>query len=147
MIKGVVNDLIHASTEQESYTCVRRQLAIIFDGSQFLWKKFCKYAHQEYLIEQEQRPTFNETIDRSLSLHNGRYLMLIGENESIFDYVERYINATQKPIQTLIGSSLTDDLIAGTTYSEQYNRKVLMDIILHAETNATLIMRRMDHIY
>ncbi|CAF2744911.1 unnamed protein product [Rotaria sp. Silwood2] len=92
LIKGVVNDLVHASTEQESYTCVRRQLAIhfygIFDGSQFLWKKFCKYAHQEYLIEHEQRPTFNQMIDRSLSLHNSRYLMLIGENENIFNYVE-----------------------------------------------------------
>ncbi|CAF2907340.1 unnamed protein product [Rotaria sp. Silwood2] len=151
LIKGVVNDLINASTEQESYACVRRQLAInfdgIFDGSQFLWKNFCKYSHQEYLIEQEQPPTFNQMIDRSLSLHNGRYLMLIGENESMFDYVERYINAKQKSIQTLIGSSLTDDFIAGTTYSELYNRRILMDIILHAETNVTLIMRRMDHIY
>ncbi|CAF1321963.1 unnamed protein product [Rotaria sordida] len=151
LIKGVVNDLIHASTEQESYTSVRRQLGInfdgIFDGSQFLWKRFCKYACQECLIEQEQPPTFNQMIDRSLSLHNGRYLMLIGANESMFDYVERYINAKQQSTRTLIGSSLTDDLITGTTYSEQYNRRVLMDIILYAETNVTLIIRRMDHIY
>ncbi|CAF1398652.1 unnamed protein product, partial [Rotaria sordida] len=151
LIKGVVNDLIHASTEQESYTSVRRQLGInfdgIFDGSQFLWERFCKYAHKEYLIEQEQSLTFNQMIDRSLSLHNGRYLMLIGENESMFNYVERYINAKQQSTRIIIGSSLTDDLIAGTTYSEQYNQRILMDIILHAETNVTLIMRRMNHIY
>ncbi|CAF5034109.1 unnamed protein product, partial [Rotaria sp. Silwood1] len=73
--------------------------------------------------------------------------MLIGESEIMLDYVERYIKRSQQSTLTLVGSSLPGDSIAGTTYSEQYNRRVLMDIVLHAETNITLIMRRMDHIY
>ncbi|CAF4873659.1 unnamed protein product, partial [Rotaria sp. Silwood1] len=56
-------------------------------------------------------------------------------------------SVNQQWTRTLIGSSLPGDSIAGTTYSEQYNRRVLMDIILHGETNITLMMRRMDHIY
>ncbi|CAF3755318.1 unnamed protein product [Rotaria sp. Silwood1] len=56
LIKEDVNGLIYTLTEQQSYTIVQRQLAIhfdgIFDGSQLLCKCLCKYANQEYLIEQ-----------------------------------------------------------------------------------------------
>lgn len=151
LIKGVVNDLIDASTKQNPYKIVRRQLAINFDGSfggsQFLWERFCEYIHRDHLIELEQSLTFTQIIDQSLSLRNRRYLMLIGDNESAFDYMERYMNTKCKSIRTLIGSSLSDDSIASTTYSEQYTQRVLMDIILFAETSTTLIMRQMDHIY
>ncbi|CAF3771360.1 unnamed protein product [Rotaria sp. Silwood1] len=151
LIKGVVNDLIHSTNYDESNSIVQRQIEInfgdIFDGSKFLWQRFCQYTNQEYLLEKETPLKLDQIIDRSLSLGNSRYLMLIGDSESAFDYVERYINRKQQSIRTLIGSSLIDDLVGGTTYNEQYNRRVLMDIILHAETSVTLIMRRMDNIY
>ena len=75
--------------------------------------------------------------------------MLIAENESVIDYVERYIIVKHQPppVRTLIGSCFSDDLISGTTYTEKYNYRVLMDIILYAETNVTLVMRRMGHLY
>ncbi|CAF4547985.1 unnamed protein product, partial [Rotaria magnacalcarata] len=151
LIKGVVSDMIHLSNVQEPKNIVRQQLAInfdgIFDGSQFLWEKFCHHAKYDEFVEVENPPIFTEMIAQSLTSRKGRYLMLIGENEIILDYVERYISKNKRSTQTLIGSSLPGDSIAGTTYSEQYNRRVLMDIVLHAETSITLIMRRMDHIY
>ncbi|CAF3763739.1 unnamed protein product, partial [Rotaria sp. Silwood1] len=151
LIKGVVNDLIHSTNYDESNSIVQRQIEInfgdIFDGSKFLWQRFCQYTNQEYLLEKETPLKLDQILERSLSLGNSRYLMLIGDSESAFDYVERYINRKQQSIRTLIGSSLIDDLVGGTTYNEQYNRRVLMDIILHAETSVTLIMRRMDNIY
>ncbi|CAF3682110.1 unnamed protein product [Adineta steineri] len=75
--------------------------------------------------------------------------MLIAENESVIDYVERYIIVKHQPpsVRTLIGSCFSGDLISGRTYTEQYNYRVLMDIILYAETNVTLVMRRMGHLY
>ncbi|CAF4270460.1 unnamed protein product, partial [Rotaria magnacalcarata] len=84
-----------------------------------------------------------------MSSRTGRYLMLIGENENVIDYAEHYIlkKFQPPPVRTLIGSSFSGDLIEGAVYTEQYNYRVLMDIILYAETPVTLIMRRMGHLY
>ena len=59
------------------------------------------------------------------------FLLLIGENESQFDYVQRYINIKHSSIstRTLIGSTLSDDYFSNKTYTEQYNTRILMDII------------------
>ncbi|CAF0809248.1 unnamed protein product [Rotaria sordida] len=153
LIKGVVNDLIKTKNNDERYKYIRQQLTInfdgILDGSQFMWNRFCEQIQSEHLIEQYKSPTFKELLDLRLTSRQGRYLMLIAENESIIDYVERYIIVKHQPppVRTLIGSCFSGDLISGTTYTEQYNYRVLMDIILYAETNVTLIMRRMGHLY
>ncbi|CAF3395094.1 unnamed protein product [Rotaria sp. Silwood1] len=153
LIKGVVNDLIKTENNDERYKCIRQQLIInfdgILDGSQFMWNRFCEQIQSEHLIEQYKSPTFKELLDLRLTSRQGRYLMLIAENESVIDYVERYIIVKHQPppVRTLIGSCFSGDLISGTTYTEQYNYRVLMDIILYAETNVTLIMRRMGHLY
>ena len=152
LIKGVVRDLTEAK-EQDQYESIRRQLKInfdgIFDGAEFMWKRFCHHTTRQHLETQYSSPIFKQLLDRSLTSRTGRYLMLIGENERVIDYVERYIIAKQQrsPIRTLIGSSLPGDLVSGTTYTEQYNYRLLMDIILHAETNVTLVMRQMGHLY
>ncbi|CAF3798071.1 unnamed protein product, partial [Rotaria sp. Silwood1] len=152
LIKGVVRDLAETK-EQDRYESIRRQLKInfdgIFDGAEFMWKRFCRHTTRQHLTTQYSSPTFKQLLDRSLTSRTGRYLMLIGENERAIDYVERYIIAKQQrsPVRTLIGSSLSGDLVSGTTYTEQYNYRLLMDIILHAETNVTLVMRQMGHLY
>ncbi len=153
LIKGVVNDLIKSENESDSYEYILRQLIINFDGilngSQFMWNRFCEHINRKHLIEQYKSPTFKQLLDQRLTSRHGRYLMLIAENESVIDYVERYILVKHQPppVRTLIGSCFSGDLISGRTYTEQYNYRVLMDIILYAETNVTLIMRRMGHLY
>ncbi|CAF1092976.1 unnamed protein product [Adineta steineri] len=153
LIKGVVNDLVKINDEYEAYECIRRQLIINFDGiydaSQFMWNRFCEHKRSEHLINQYKSPTFKQLLDQRLTSRQGRYLMLIAENESVIDYVERYIIVKHQPpsVRTLIGSCFSGDLISGRTYTEQYNYRVLMDIILYAETNVTLVMRRMGHLY
>ena len=153
LIKGVVYDLIRNENENQSYELILQQLIINFDGilngSHFMWNDFCEYINRKHLIEQYKTPTFKQLLDRQLTSRRGRYLMLIAENESVIDYVERYILVKHQtsPVRTIIGSSLSGDLLAGRTYSEQYNYRVLMDVILYAETNVTLIMRRMGHLY
>ncbi|CAF3343766.1 unnamed protein product [Rotaria socialis] len=153
LIKGVVNDLIQTQNDHEQYQYIRQQLIInfdgILDGSQFMWNCFCEYIQSTHLIEQYKAPTFKELLDLRLTSRHGRYLMLIADNESVIDYVERYIIVKHQPpsVRTLIGSCFSGDLISGTTYTEQYNYRVLMDIILYAETNVTLVMRRMGHLY
>ena len=77
--------------------------------------------------------------------------MLIADSESTMDYVERFIHLHQTKhkveVRTLVGSSFPGDLLSGDTYAEQYNYRILMDIILYAERNITLVMRQMGHLY
>ena len=151
LIKGIVRDLVETK-EQDRYESIRRQLKInfdgIFDGAEYMWQRFCHHTTRQHLTSQYSSPAFKQLLDRSLSSRTGRYLMLIAENERAIDYVERYIIAKHQtfPVRTLIGSSLSGDLVSGTTYTEQYNYRLLMDIILHAETNVTLVMRQMGHL-
>ena len=153
LIKGVVRDLLENEAQSSPYECILQQLVINFDGmlngSEYLWMHFCEHIHRIHLLQQFKPPTFKQLLDRRLTSRQGRYLMLIAENESVIDYVERYILVQQQSssVRTLIGSSFSGDLIAGQTYTEQYNYRVLMDVILYAETNVTLIMRRMRHLY
>ena len=152
LIKGIVRDLIE-NKEVDLYRSICQQLKVnfdgIFDGTEHMWPRFCQNILRQHLINQYSLPTFEQLLDRSLSSRTGRYLMLIGENERTIDYVERYIIAKQDipPVRTLIGSSLSGDLVSGTTYTEQYNYRLLMDIILYAETNVILMMRQMGHLY
>ena len=154
LIKGVVRELIQAKDTDDIYEKIRRQITInfdgSFDGSHYMWEHFCQHLNKMYLFERYRAsPTFNEVLDQCMQSRTGRYLMLIGENESVIDYAEQYIirKFQPPPVRTLIGSSFPGDLIEGTTYTEQYNYRVLMDIILYAENPVTLIMRRMGHLY
>ncbi|UJR36511.1 hypothetical protein I4U23_029232 [Adineta vaga] len=127
LIKGVVNDLIVSNNENESYEYIRRQLVINFDGiydaSQFMWNRFCEHLHCEHLIEQYRSPSFKQLLDLRLTSRQGRYLMLIAENEGVIDYVERYIIVKHQPpsVRTLIGSCFSGDFVS--------------------------VMRRMGHLY
>ncbi|CAF4915976.1 unnamed protein product [Rotaria sp. Silwood1] len=151
LIKGIFQETIQ--TREDPFTCVRRQLSVnfdgIFDGSNYMWEQFCQFIKRNYLINRHAAPKFKSLLDQCLTQRTGRYLMLIAENESAIDYVERYIitNYYSHTVRTLIGSCFSGDLVSGTTYTEQYNHRILMDIIPYAERSTTLIMRRMGHIY
>ncbi|CAF4479211.1 unnamed protein product [Rotaria sp. Silwood2] len=154
LIKGVIRELVQWKEDDDIYEKIRRQITVnfdgSFDGSHYMWEHFCQHLNKVYLYEQYKvSPTFNQILDQCMSSRTGRYLMLIGENESVIDYAEQYIiNKFQPPpVRTLIGSSFSGDLVEGTAYTEQYNYRVLMDIILYAETPVTLVMRRMGHLY
>ncbi|CAF3944692.1 unnamed protein product, partial [Rotaria sordida] len=155
LIKGIVHELMIMKNETNVYKIVRRQLKANFDGvldgSSLLWQNFCQYINKQNLCNEYLCPSFNLLLDQSLNARNGRYLMLIADSESTIDYVERFINIHQQKqnvgVRTLVGSSFPGDLLSGNTYAEQYNYRVLMDVILYAETNITLIMRQMGHVY
>ncbi len=155
LIKGIVRDLMKMKEKANIYEIIRRQLKVnfdgAFDGSVFLWQNFCEYIKKPDLVHEYARPSFNILLDQALTTRSGRYLMLIADSESTIDYVERFINAHQQKknisVRTLVGSSFPGDLLSENTYAEQYNYRVLMDIILYAETNVTLIMRQMGHLY
>ncbi|CAF0841320.1 unnamed protein product [Didymodactylos carnosus] len=157
LIKGIVNELTQAqidmSNENQLYEIIRKQLKINFDGvidgSLLMWKSFCEQMNREEAMDQYSVPTFKQLLDQSLHFRTGRYLMLISETESLIDYVERYINSLDmnKNVRTLIGSQMSGDLVSENTYTESYSYRALMDIILHAETSITLIMRQMGQLY
>ncbi|CAF4946885.1 unnamed protein product, partial [Rotaria socialis] len=48
------------------------------------------------IIAQYKCPPFNHLLDQTLRTRSGRYLMLIADNDSAIDYVERYINVHQQ---------------------------------------------------
>ncbi|CAF1231023.1 unnamed protein product, partial [Didymodactylos carnosus] len=135
LIKGVIQDAIQ--TQEDPYVCVRRQLSVDFDGI---------VDGSRYIYASSK---FKTLLDQCLTRRTGRYLMLIAEKESVIDYVERYIIAhhQSQPVRILIGSCSPGDLISGTTYTEQYNYRVLMDIILYVERNTRLVLHRMGHLY
>ncbi len=155
LIKGIVRDLISKKYGTNIYEIIRRQLKVNFDGvldgSFLLWQEFCQHMNQEHLFNQYNSPSFNSLLDQTLDTRTGRYLMLIADNESSIDYVECFIHLHQQKrnigVRTLVDSSFPGDLLEGNTYSEQYNYRVLMDVILYAETNVILIMRQMGHVY
>ncbi|CAF1340047.1 unnamed protein product [Adineta steineri] len=155
LIKGIVRDLMTAKNKADIYKIVRQQLKINFDGvldgSSLLWQHFCQYINKEILFNEYTCSSFDLLLDQTLNFRAGRYLMLIADSESAIDYVERFIYNNQEKrnigVRTLVGSSFRGDLLSGNTFAEQYNYRVLMDVILYAETNITLIMRQMGHVY
>ncbi|CAF0876681.1 unnamed protein product [Rotaria sordida] len=154
MMKSVVHDLVVPQQGQDLFECIRKHLKANFDGtwdaSEYMWEKFCEYIGQDNLIGRYKSVSkFDQILDQCLSARTGRYLMLISKNESVIDYAEQHIRSkyTRYPFRSLIGSSLSGDLFDGRTYTERYNYKVLMDVILYVETEVTLIMRRMGHLY
>ncbi|CAF1035564.1 unnamed protein product [Rotaria sordida] len=155
LIKGIARDITKLKDNDKLYEIIRKQLKInfdgIFDGSTFLWQQFCDYINKQNLIVEHTCPPFNYLLDQTLCNRSSRYLMLIADSDSVIDYVERYINVQQQKqkilVRTIVGSSFPGDLLSGNTYAEDYNYQVLMDIILYAETNITLIMRQMGHLY
>ncbi|CAF3742087.1 unnamed protein product [Rotaria sp. Silwood1] len=154
MMKSVVHDLVLSQQGQDLFECIRKHLKANFDGtwdaSEYMWENFCEHFGQDSLIGRYKSVSkFDQILNHCLSTRTGRYLMLIGKNESVIDYAEQHIRSiyAKYPHRSLIGSSLSGDLFDGHTYSERYNYKVLMDVILHVETKVTLIMRRMGHLY
>jgi hypothetical protein len=155
LIKGIAHDLLMTKKEANIYEIIRGQLKINFDGvldgSVPLWEGFCNQISRPDLYEEYVNPTFEVILDRTLENRSGRYLMLIANNDSVIDHAERFIATHQQKqniaVRTLTGSSLPGDLLPGDTYTEQYSDRVIMDIILYAETKVTLIMRQMGHIY
>ena len=154
LIKGIVHDMLEKEHEhRDLYKIIRYHLSInfsgIIDASTFMWSKLCKHTRKSHISTQYLHPTFGQLIDRRRSLCTGRFLMLISDNESSFDYIQRYINIKHPSVQThtIIGSTLTADFLSDATYNEQYNNRVLMDIILYAEKNVTLFLRGLGHLY
>ena len=154
LVKGIVRSFLQKNDKElDLYKIIRHHLSCNFDdiieGSKFMWPMFCEHMGQPDKIEQYPPPTFDQLLDHSLSSRNGRFLMLIGDSESAFDYVQRYITIKHSSIQTrtLIGSTLEGDFQSRTTYTEQYNIRVLMDIILYAEKEITLFFRGLGHLY
>ncbi|CAF3368108.1 unnamed protein product [Rotaria socialis] len=155
LIKGIVRDTIIVKDKDKLYGIIRKQLKINFDGaydgSQYLWEQFCNYINRRNIIAQYKCPPFNHLLDQTLRTRSGRYLMLIADNDSAIDYVERYINVHQQRqknvVRTIVGSSFSGDLSSENAYAEDYNYRVSMDIIHYAETPITLIMRQMGHLY
>ena len=155
LIKGVVRE-IQNTPQIDSYTTIRRQLTINFDGivdgASLMWESLCRNLKREELLLQYEPPNLKQILDQNLTTRSGdRYLMLIAKNESAIDYVERYIHAMSyrgtQSIRTLVGSQMPGDLVSTYTYTEAYSYRVLMDIILYAETNVTLVMRQLGHLH
>ena len=154
LIKGIVHEMCHRKTQdRDVYEIIRDQFAFNFDGmidaSKYMWSKFCTHMQLAYQKNASPLPTFDRLIDGCLTSRNGRFLMVIGDNESSFDYIQRYINIKYSSIQTrtLIGSTLISDLLSNNTYSQQYNIRILMDIIRFAEKDMTLFLRGLGHLY
>ncbi|CAF4169052.1 unnamed protein product [Rotaria sp. Silwood2] len=156
LIKGIARDTINLKDDNNKlYEIIRNQLKInfdgIFDGSTSLWQQFCNYINKQNLITEYTCPPFNYLLDQTLRTRSSRYLMLIADSDGVIDYVERYISVHQQKqktiVRTIVGSSFSGDLRSGNTYAEDYNYRILMDVILYAETNITLIMRQMGHLY
>ncbi|CAM4941343.1 unnamed protein product [Rotaria socialis] len=160
LVKGVLseaNDSMNG-TREDLFAIVHRQMKInfdgIIDGSNFMWTVFCDSLNHAELMQQYPLPTFRDLLHRRIRTHSGRFLMLIGKSESSYDYVERYLRsitrylpAHEQHLRTLIGSQMPGDLILNKTYTETYSYRVLMDIILHVETNVTLLMRQLGHLH
>ncbi len=155
LIKGVVRE-IQNYPDLDPYQVIHRHLTINFDGAvdgaTFMWETFCAALKREELLPQYPPPNLKQLLDQNLTIRSGnRYLMLIAENESAIDYAERYIHAIPhrqtQMVRTLVGSQMPGDLLSTHTYTETYSYRVLMDIILYAETSVTLIMRQLGHLY
>ena len=153
LIKGIVRDC-EKYPNQSQYEIIYQQLIInfggIYKGSDYMWEKFCSLLDQHDLLNRFPIPTPKQLIEKCLTNRNSRHLMLIVDREGTIDHVERYItthSALNGSVKTLVGSQFEGDLLPNEIYTESYSTRVLMEIILYAETPITLVMRRMNHLY
>jgi hypothetical protein len=153
LIKGIAHDC-QQYPKLSHYEIIYQQLIMNFGGInigyEFIWEKFCSLIDRYDLIEVFRKPNPKQLIEKCLTNRNGRHLMLMADRESTIDHIERFI--TTNPIvngsvKTLVGSQFEGDFISNGTYTESYTTRVLMEIISHAETPITLVMRRMNHLY
>ncbi|CAF5105465.1 unnamed protein product, partial [Rotaria sp. Silwood1] len=154
MMKSIVHDLVVPQHGKDLYESIRRHLKANFDGtwdaSEYMWETFCEHIGQHNFIGRYKSVSkFDQILDQCLSTRTLQYLILIHKNKTLINYLEQHIRSkyTTYKFRSLIGSSLSGDLFDGRTYTERYNYKVLMDVILYVETNVTLVMRRMGHLY
>ncbi|CAF4144809.1 unnamed protein product [Rotaria sp. Silwood2] len=155
---SLIGGIVRAMSEKQHghnnlYDIIHLLLAInfdsIIDGGRFMWRKFCEHMQNNHMIEYYSCPTVDVLINQSISSRTGRFLMLISDNESSFDYIQQYINVKYALMQThsLVGSTLAGDFLSNETYTEQYNTRIMMDIILYVETDVTLFVRGLGHLY
>jgi len=154
LIKGIVAD-DQTYPARMIFEIIYQQLVMNFGGIhlgyEYMWEKFCTLMnrHKE-LICAYPLPNPKELIHRCLTNRNNRHLMLIADRESTIDHIERYLitnSLSNYPVKTLVGSRFEGDFISKRTYTEAYSARILMEIILLAETPITLVVRHMDHLY
>ena len=154
LIRGIVYDMCKREhLDRPLYQIIRRHLAFNFggitDASEFIWSEFCESMHQKDQIKEYPTPTFDKLLDQRLSSRDGRYLMLIGDNENEFNYIQQYFSIKHSSIQTrtLMGSTLVGDRLPNSTYTEQYTVRKLMEIIDYTEGGFIVFFRGLGHLY
>ena len=154
LIRGIAYEIIqNKDQEYDLYGIIRHHLSCNFDGiideSTFIWTKFCEHMKQEEKINTYSSPTFSRFLKQCLTKRNGRFLMLVGDNDSDFDFIQQYVSIKYPSyqIRTLTGSTLAGDLLPNGTYTEQYNVRILTDIIFYTEREVTVFFRGLGHLY
>ena len=94
----------------------------------------------KYLFRRHHTLPVKELICRNLQDSSARHLLLLTAGDSSVDILNQWLQEMQKETITIFGSHFKDDL-------EDYNYRVLSQIILHMERDCVLILRDLENIY
>ena len=154
LLKGIVKDLINKNNdENDLYRTIRRQLSINFNGvvdaSQEMWQDVYGQLNQTNSRSEYEPCSLGQLITHNMQGRDRRYLMLIGKNESDFDHAQQFISTRHAdiPSHSLIGSKFPKDFSVAETYTEEYNVRVLSNVILYAENQKLLFFHDLGHLY
>ena len=152
--KDICNDflILENPDEIKQYTIIRKNIKKNFSGFteeyQNLWEKFCGYMGKPEKIIEIPEPSVLELIRTNLKDRNGRYLMIVTENDGITDFIENMLAKEEsmadyksQKLRKIVGSSLPEDV------KDTYLYRILSDVILYLEQGYTLIFEKMDNIY
>ncbi|XP_033637667.1 uncharacterized protein LOC117298493 [Asterias rubens] len=89
----------------------------------------------------DSRPTTTRLIEDNLEDRFARHLMLITSGDSALSIIEEVLSKMKKRSISLLGSRFDDDL------SEEYNYRILSEIILCMEEGYILVLRDLDNVY
>ncbi|XP_071798757.1 uncharacterized protein [Asterias amurensis] len=89
----------------------------------------------------DSRPTTIKLIEDNLEDRFARHLMLITSGDSALSIIEEVLSKMKKKYISLLGSRFDDDL------SEEYNYRILSEIILCMEQGYILVLRDLENVY
>ena len=156
LIKGVCFDLEKAADRNEKieFQIVLKNLKKNFSGFneeyKGMWKQYCKYRGKREKVLEISEPEELELIKSNLNEGEGRYLMIIVDNDCIAEFIESALEIhkttssegnLKKLVKVVVGSKFVDDL------KDNYSYRILSDVILYLQKGYTLIFKNVEHIY
>ncbi|XP_033637454.1 uncharacterized protein LOC117298354 [Asterias rubens] len=140
---SLIKSIALSSSQQDAANSLEIGLLRNFGGNQKAMTGIMNNFMDTMDVDQnpDSRPTTIKLIEDNLEDRFARHLMLITSGDSALSIIEEVLSKMKKRYISLLGSRFDDDL------SEEYNYRILSEIILCMEEGYILVLRDLDNVY